>query len=428
MCFSVLRFAVLGWIALGVARAANVGPELFLPLPALTLAAGAAATPIPLTQHLRDPDVPGSAVRVAVRIGHLQTGTIDLALYDAQTPLTVANFLAYVAAGRYAANFIHRSIPGFVIQNGGFRFISDTSYGGVPTFAPILNEPGISNLRGTVAMAKLAGDPNSATSQWFINMANNAANLDAQNGGFTVFGRVLGTGMTVADAIAAVPRYDKRFQLQNGAFSDLSLTTDFLARVNFVETSTTRIAPLAFQVVADAPGLVAATVNDGVLSLVGSASVAGVTTIRVTATDLEGGVLEATFPVTVLSSVPLIAWRQTYFATTADLGSAANQADPDGDGLVNLLEYALGGLPTSATSAPVPVVSNPGGTTLALTYVRARSELGYAVQTTTDLGNPASWTTAGVAQGTPGPDLRVTATIPVSGGRRFLRLWVNPSP
>jgi len=61
------------------------------------------------------------------------------------------------------------------------------------------------NVRGTVAMAKLGGDPNSATSQWFINMGNNSANLDAQNGGFTVFARVTAPGMVVADRIAALP-------------------------------------------------------------------------------------------------------------------------------------------------------------------------------------------------------------------------------
>ena len=132
-------------------------------------------------------------------------GSVDVRLYDTATPLSVENFLDYVAAGVYADSIVHRSVPGFVVQGGGYYFPpggSGLDY--IPEFASVPNEPGISNLRGTIAYAKLGGDPNSATSEWFFNLEDNSANLDYQNGGFTVFGRVLGDGMDVVDAIAAL--------------------------------------------------------------------------------------------------------------------------------------------------------------------------------------------------------------------------------
>ncbi len=131
-------------------------------------------------------------------------GDVVIELYDEQAPETVANFLDYVRDGDFNRSFIHRSDPGFIIQGGGYAFV-DGVVTPVPTDPPVVNEPGISNLRGTVAMAKRSGDPNSATSQWFINLADNSAVLDGQNGGFTVFGEVTGNGMVVVDAIAALP-------------------------------------------------------------------------------------------------------------------------------------------------------------------------------------------------------------------------------
>ncbi len=136
-------------------------------------------------------------------------GNVDVRLYDTVTPLSVANFLAYVTDGRYDGTFIHRSMYNFVVQGGGFSYDTEQELlGEVEAFDPVLNEPGISNVRGTIAMAKLGGDPDSATSQWFFNVADNSANLDYQNGGFTVFGGVLGDGMNVVDAINDLYTYD----------------------------------------------------------------------------------------------------------------------------------------------------------------------------------------------------------------------------
>lgn len=129
-------------------------------------------------------------------------GDIDIELFDDVTPDTVANFLNYVQRGDYDGTIIHRSVPGFIVQGGGFGFTDRVTT--VTTDAPVVNEFNRSNLRGTIAMAKLGGDPDSATSQWFFNLGDNSANLDNQNGGFTVFGQVVGNGMQVVDAIATL--------------------------------------------------------------------------------------------------------------------------------------------------------------------------------------------------------------------------------
>ncbi|MFT5209556.1 MAG: cyclophilin family peptidyl-prolyl cis-trans isomerase [Flavobacterium sp.] len=133
-------------------------------------------------------------------------GSFEIEMLHDDAPLTVENFLGYVERGDYNNTFIHRSIPGFIVQGGGYKF--DVASGNAPHIAtdvPVVNEFAVSNTRGTVAMAKLGTDPNSATSEWFVNLANNSENLDNQNGGFTVFGRVLGSGMEIVDAIAALP-------------------------------------------------------------------------------------------------------------------------------------------------------------------------------------------------------------------------------
>ena len=151
----------------------------------------------------------GTLVRVVT-----SAGPVDIRLHDASAPRTVANFLAYVRSGAFNSSLFHRLLPGFALQGGGLTWnaAAQPALGLVPTFAPIANEfsPLRSNLRGTVAMAKQPGDPDSATSQWFVNLADNATNLDAQNGGFTVFGAVTAPGMAVVDVLAALPKVDAK--------------------------------------------------------------------------------------------------------------------------------------------------------------------------------------------------------------------------
>jgi len=134
----------------------------------------------------------------------LQTnmGDIIIELNEQAAPVTVKNFLGYVEEGFYNEVIFHRVIPNFMIQGGGFTAQMTQKQ----THPPIVNEAGngLKNDRGTIAMAR-TNNPNSATSQFFVNHKNNdfLNYIENKNPGYAVFGRVI-EGMDVVDAIAAV--------------------------------------------------------------------------------------------------------------------------------------------------------------------------------------------------------------------------------
>ncbi|WP_229257944.1 peptidylprolyl isomerase [Duganella margarita] len=135
-------------------------------------------------------------------------GDIVLELDHDKAPKSVDNFLAYVKSGYYKNTIFHRVIDGFMIQGGGY----DEKLKGKPTNKPIPLEAsnGLHNVKYSLAMARM-GDPNSATSQWFINVEDNAG-LDAPgpdgSGGYAVFGKVI-KGQETVDKIKAVLVDDK---------------------------------------------------------------------------------------------------------------------------------------------------------------------------------------------------------------------------
>ena len=137
---------------------------------------------------------------------------IDVSLLEDQlsgAPLTVANFERYVEENKYTDVMLHRLVAGFVLQGGGFQWPDDqASPSTIESFAPIENEFSSerSNTRGTIAMAKIGNDPDSATNQWFFNLADNSSNLDNQNEGFTVFGKTkTETDLLFVDILASSP-------------------------------------------------------------------------------------------------------------------------------------------------------------------------------------------------------------------------------
>ena len=298
--------------ALG-ANAQNTGPIVTSQIANFTQYAGAPSRSIDLSTAFADSDV-SAAVRMTTVLG-----TIDVGLFGQQKSVTVANFLKYVDQGRYfvldpttnqlASSFVHRAFTSpNIIQGGGFIGTVDPADATkqnakatqVLSFAPVQNEPGIPNKRGTIAMAKLANDPNSATSQWFINTSDNTS-LDnpANNGGYTVFGRVMNNGMSVVDAITALPRFNA------GAPFDTLPLRNYTAP-NPIKVSNlvsirgiAQIPPLTFSAMSD-------NANVGVTlsgtKLLVSGNNVGSALVTVTATDLDGASVSQSFTVNVVSA------------------------------------------------------------------------------------------------------------------------------
>ncbi len=234
-------------------------------------------------------------------------GVFHMEMLDNATPNTVQNFLFYVNEGRFDDTIIHRAeiyqdedtlafVP-FVIQGGGWR----KAVGGsaliepIETEDPVANEfnPDYSNLRATVAMAKAGGDPDSATSQWFINLSDNAGpppSLDSQNGGFTVFATVIGRGMEIADTVVDLPKAS-----DGGTLTSVPLinyeSANPIAVENFVAFDTVRVvdplpsanAPGFFAFETEAAGPVSASVNGPTLSVTVFPGANGAGTVRVRA-------------------------------------------------------------------------------------------------------------------------------------------------
>ena len=158
------------------------------------------------------PAASGDTVKVVMETS---MGTIELELYPKKAPASVANFVNYVKKGQYDGTVFHRVSPGFMIQGGGFTAELKEK----ETGKPIKNESdnGLSNERGTIAMARTQ-DPDSATAQFFISVADNRSNLDYPNAlgsGYAVFGKVT-KGMDVADKIVSVQTTQKELSTPHG--------------------------------------------------------------------------------------------------------------------------------------------------------------------------------------------------------------------
>jgi cyclophilin family peptidyl-prolyl cis-trans isomerase len=257
-----------------------------------------ATSAVSLTGKFSDPDT------IEARRVTTTKGNFDIILYPLATPETVENFLDYADSGSYDGSFFHRAPADFVVQGGGYLH-GGSGFSKIVTFPSVKNEPGISNLAGTVAMAKSPGDPNSATSEFFVNVSDsNAPNLDFQNGGFTVFGRVAGTGMTVVNQISDLPRGDYSVLVggsaknledvpMNAVTAPASMDTNLLVKV----TTVAEVPALRYEVLSADVGVATAVLNGNNVDITGVA--AGNTTVTVKAIDLDGQMVSQTIEVTV---------------------------------------------------------------------------------------------------------------------------------
>ena len=156
-------------------------------------------------------------------------GEIKIELYPEDAPVTVQNFIEYAKSGHFDGLIFHRVIPGFVVQGGGFTPDMQQR----ETRAPIENEAdnGLKNLVGTLSMARTP-DPNSATSQFFINLVDNAfldhTAKNSQGWGYAVFAKVI-EGMEVVEQMAELPTG------QVGPYSDVPLEPIVIEQVTVAE-------------------------------------------------------------------------------------------------------------------------------------------------------------------------------------------------
>jgi len=380
------------------------GAPIVIPAGNRRVAVGSSLS-IPLSSLFKDPDTE-SAVRLTTNLG----SHIDVILYPSATPLTVANFLAYTNGGDYTGVSFHRTYaesPIDIIQGGAFK--PDTASGPdrftrVASRGSVLNEPGISNRPGTIAMAKLGGDPNSATHDFFFNRVDSSSPsdpnaLDNQNGGFTVFGRVAGSGMTVVDQIAGLPKANYSITLdgQSASFegwpiNDSTAPSSMDNTKNVVITNAAVVPALSIQVTGNTnPSEVTANIVGNNLIISGSTD--GQTSdLTLRATDLDGSTAEQTFTVQIDDAFVPPVVNSDPIASTVKLGTTAT-----------FVIQAAGTQPISyqwrKNGVDLPGETSPS---LSIPQVAYADEAAYTVTVTNEAGiavsSPAALTVRGIPQ------------------------------
>ncbi len=291
----------------------NSAPTVAMTLPEIDRTSAESGEVIDLAQFFTDADINNSLIRVRTNSPE-GTGNIDVELFDTDAPATVVNFFNYINDGDYTDSIFHRSVNDFVIQGGGFGYDPGppASLPSIPTDPPVTNEFNQSNLEGTIAMARVGGQVNSATSQFFFNLTDNTE-LDTVDEGFTVFGQIAdAASRDVVDEIADLPIVPA-----GGVFNELpfrgsdtmGIPVDTVpADYAFIEgvsvvyrleelTYTVDVTPIG----ASPDDLVVATIDShgNRLTLDYAAGMTGSAEVVVTAMDTSGATVNQTFIVNV---------------------------------------------------------------------------------------------------------------------------------
>lgn len=252
-------------------------------------------------------------------------GYFTVALFDSATPKTVNNFLGYVNRGDYNATYIHRVSTNFVVQGGGAgpasSTASPTQWRTVADQAAVPNEPGISNTRGTIAMAKGPGNPDSATNEWFLSLSlgipdssdppkirYNPEILDRQNGGFTAFGSLVGSSsQSVVDSFNSLQKKDYSAVITGASGVSLSEVpvTDAVAPATPGANSLVRVfsvtecPPVVISLLGNSNPSVVTAGMSGMLLYVKSLGPTGTANLTFRATNLDGQTATYTLPITI---------------------------------------------------------------------------------------------------------------------------------
>lgn len=330
---------VLLWLGLTAValNAQTTVPTVTRVIPPQFLAPGGASATVSLADFFGLPGVSGQVVQFDTVLGRF-----NVELRSDAAPQHVANFLGYVQRGNYTSTFIHRSAPlddtgAISIVQGGGYIATSTGVFDVPAQPPVPLEYALPNERGTLAAARTS-NINSATSEWYFNVRDNSTILGPSNGGgYTVFGRVLGTGMTVVDAIAALPRVNagspfNQLPVRNYSSGDVQLANFVLVNgisvIPVYPAAGSANAVLGFTAQSSAPNVVTAAISGSTLTLTPVG--AGTANVTIRATDTHGRSAEYTFAATVASVAPGFTVQPTSLTVAAGdsvvLRGAANAA------------------------------------------------------------------------------------------------------